>query len=431
MTDKVLCRYYLHGACRNGQDCHFSHDWSTPASQVCKFYLQGRCAFGDSCRYDHVRPSWRHDQRRSDPHPGYVPPQIHRPPVDDDWDDGAAGGAGSGGDDRSAAISQDLAGLALGSGGQQGGRGDEGGDEEAAWNLPDSLLDEHAEPEEYADNTDLFYDDDEVDEDDDESYYGGCMSGQGAWQGQRILSSLASGGSGRAGWAQCRGLCGQYLMTGTCTSGTSCKLLHGNYCEVCSKWALHPSDCEAVAAHVQECRQRHQRLAARLASAEVECGVCLEKVLSKQPPSQRKFGLMACAHAFCLSCIRSWRSKQDGEVDVDSAVRTCPICRTTTHFVTPSTTWPSSEDAKERIVSGYKAHLAAIDCRHYALGEGRCPFGGSCFYRHVDRDGNPEAPVQLRRAANADEEVRVLQPVRLSHFLDIAAACRSTRRGRR
>jgi hypothetical protein len=42
--------------------------------------------------------------------------------------------------------------------------------------------------------------------------------------------------------------------------------------------------------------------------------------------------------------------------------------------------------------------------------------------RHVLRDGSePEGP-KLRRAANADEELRVLQPVRLSSFLDTPQA---------
>lgn len=29
MTDKVLCRYYLHGACKFGEGCRFSHDLAT------------------------------------------------------------------------------------------------------------------------------------------------------------------------------------------------------------------------------------------------------------------------------------------------------------------------------------------------------------------------------------------------------------------
>jgi hypothetical protein len=127
---------------------------------------------------------------------------------------------------------------------------------------------------------------------------------------------------------------------------------------------------------------------------------------------------MACDHAFCLNCIRSWRAVDD--VDVDTvrfmlgsgsgrergrgsradggrgrragvgsgarlqsasaagtppvshprpppthtlqALRTCPVCRTTTHFITPSTSWPDSPEEKEAIIATYKAKMAAIDC---------------------------------------------------------------------
>lgn len=44
------------------------------------------------------------------------------------------------------------------------------------------------------------------------------------------------------------------------------------------------------------------------------------------------------------------------------ALRTCPVCRTTTHFITPSTSWPETPEDKEAIVAAYKAKMAAIDC---------------------------------------------------------------------
>lgn len=57
----------------------------------------------------------------------------------------------------------------------------------------------------------------------------------------------------------------------------------------------------------------------------------MERVLSKPNPSERRFGLMSCDHPFCLACIRGWRA--NGTADLETAVRTCPLCRTTTHFV--------------------------------------------------------------------------------------------------
>jgi E3 ubiquitin-protein ligase makorin len=40
---------------------------------------------------------------------------------------------------------------------------------------------------------------------------------------------------------------------------------------------------------------------------------CAAQVLGKAEMSARRFGLMACDHAFCLGCIRNWRST--AEVD--------------------------------------------------------------------------------------------------------------------
>ena len=54
-------------------------------------------------------------------------------------------------------------------------------------------------------------------------------------------------------------------------------------------------------------------------SSQVECGICLERVLSKVNPADRRFGLLNCDHAFCLKCIRGWRA--NGSADLDTAVR--------------------------------------------------------------------------------------------------------------
>ena len=59
MSSREICKYYLHGACRNGASCRFSHEMSAPKSTVCTYYLAGNCAYGDKCRYDHVRPKVR------------------------------------------------------------------------------------------------------------------------------------------------------------------------------------------------------------------------------------------------------------------------------------------------------------------------------------------------------------------------------------
>lgn len=194
--------------------------------------------------------------------------------------------------------------------------------------------------------------------------------------------------------------------------------------QVCEQYALHPYDQAAAAAHASECAANAARLAKRLADGAIECGICLERVLSKRELSGRRFGLLpGCDHAFCLACIRSWRAT--GEVDKDTvrrarrwpacayaararlaaapgadagaaacaalqALRTCPVCRVSSHFVTPSTRWPDSAEEKGAIIGAYKARMADKDCAHFAFGEGSCPFGTSCFYKHAYRDGRLE-----------------------------------------
>ncbi|KRZ06388.1 putative E3 ubiquitin-protein ligase makorin-1 [Trichinella zimbabwensis] len=57
-TKRVLCRYYMNGFCRHGQDCTFSHNRTDAPSMVCRYFVRGNCTYGSRCRYDHVRPSW-------------------------------------------------------------------------------------------------------------------------------------------------------------------------------------------------------------------------------------------------------------------------------------------------------------------------------------------------------------------------------------
>lgn len=98
-------------------------------------------------------------------------------------------------------------------------------------------------------------------------------------------------------------------------------------------------------------------------SQDIECSVCLEKVLSKPTASERKFGLLSeCDHPFCVSCIRNWRSNSlhDSGIDVNQAVRACPICRRLSYYVIPSVLWYFSKEEKDEIMDSYKAKLKYV-----------------------------------------------------------------------
>ena len=93
--------------------------------------------------------------------------------------------------------------------------------------------------------------------------------------------------------------------------------------QTCGRYALHPRDLQQREQHGRGCEARAQRGAALQASRQVECAICLERVLDKADATERQFGLLDCEHAFCLCCIRGWRSHLEGGADLDS-VRSPP-----------------------------------------------------------------------------------------------------------
>lgn len=59
VTQSPLCRFFaVHGNCRYGDSCAFSHDVHQGDVQtiVCPFFLKGNCRYGDACRLSHCVP---------------------------------------------------------------------------------------------------------------------------------------------------------------------------------------------------------------------------------------------------------------------------------------------------------------------------------------------------------------------------------------
>ncbi|XP_061342992.1 E3 ubiquitin-protein ligase makorin-like [Gastrolobium bilobum] len=196
-----------------------------------------------------------------------------------------------------------------------------------------------------------------------------------------------------------------------CPLGDKCSRVHGNQCLYCRKYCLHPTDRKEKENHLRTCEKKEKYLQALKDSQEIECNVCLERVLSKPKPSECKFGLLPeCDHAFCLSCIRNWRnSAPTAGMDVNnnaSTVRTCPVCRKLSYFVIPSGIWYSTKEEKQEITDNYKANCKLIDCKHFNFGNGNCPFGTTCFYKHTVKPGSymwiHDRPPPQRRPNNFD-----------------------------
>lgn len=126
------------------------------------------------------------------------------------------------------------------------------------------------------------------------------------------LPPVPAGGAGEGASATAdddRPLCSLYAKTGACERGEACPFVHGDTCPRCGLPCLHPSPARAAEReqHEAECAARHERAKAIRDSRDVECSICLEKVLSDhsggldtsdggaQPdPSYttKKFGLM-------------------------------------------------------------------------------------------------------------------------------------------
>lgn len=146
-----------------------------------------------------------------------------------------------------------------------------------------------------------------------------------------------------------------------CSLGEKCLLIHGDQCLYCRKYCLHPSEQRERENHLHSCEKKEKYNQALKDSQEIECNICLERVLSKPKPAERKFGMLPeCDHAFCLSCIKNWRSSSPSSgMDIfntnNSAVRTCPVCRKLSYFVIPSVIWYSTKEEKQEIIDDYKA----------------------------------------------------------------------------
>lgn len=96
------------------------------------------------------------------------------------------------------------------------------------------------------------------------------------------------------------------------------------------------------------------------------CGICLEDLsvssADKISIQEKKFGLLSgCNHIFCIECIKSWRShathNQISQSERDSRL-CCPVCRTFTKQVVPSSEFPVNDTRKKEIIDEWNTAIA-------------------------------------------------------------------------
>lgn len=119
-----------------------------------------------------------------------------------------------------------------------------------------------------------------------------------------------------------------------------------------------------------------------------------------------------CGHDFCLKvpksqnistlyfltraqCIRQWRDPagKSGDMVLSGVTKKCPLCRSPSRFITPSSITFAHDDPKKfDAIERYKESMSKVPCRYFAqspLAKRFCPFGKDCFYQHSNEDGMP------------------------------------------
>lgn len=364
--------YFLHGVCKNGNTCRFSHDRQDKTDNVCKYYLKGCCTFADRCRYDHVKPKWNQKEDTKQPKS-----KTHSlPPLKDS----------SGSTSGMVSLKKVLHGKP---------------------NPPTTPK----PPEEWVNATEFVPGQPYVCSSIPSSYASAASNGT-ELDGSLVIDEPVKNSS--------QLLC-PYSVNKACQFGEDCVYTHGEICELCGLSVLLPGDEKQNEEHRKECLEAHERdmelsfVIAR--SKDKQCGICMDTVLEKEPPSERRFGILSdCIHCFCLACIRKWRASKQFD---SKTIRSCPECRTQSDFVTPSSYWVESKDEKIKLIDGYKEALSKKPCKYFDQGRGDCPFNDSCFYLHLLPDGTkpPPQPRRRRRRHNADGDLNLEDNVFLWDFL--------------
>lgn len=93
----------------------------------------------------------------------------------------------------------------------------------------------------------------------------------------------------------------------------------------------------------------------------------------------------------------------------------------TSDYVCPSVYWVDTKEEKETLLANYRVALGEKDCKYFKKGNGKCPFGNKCFYKHALADGTSVnvgvPPRTVRRARNYLGEVDTLEDFFLWDFL--------------
>jgi E3 ubiquitin-protein ligase makorin len=269
-TKQVTCRYFMHGVCKEGDNCRYSHDLSdSPYGIVCKYFQRGYCIYGDRCRYEHSKPLKQEEVTATD--------LSAKPSL----------AASSNLPSRVGQLAEMNAGEA----------------ESRTPNFPTV----GAGSEDWVNAIEFVP---------GQPYCGRTAPActEAPLQGSVTKEESEKEQSAVETKKQ---LC-PYAAVGECRYGENCVYLHGDSCDMCGLQVLHPMDAAQRSQHIKSCIEAHEKdmelSFAVQRSKDMVCGICMEVVYEKANPSERRFGILSnCNHTYCLKCIRKWRSAKQFE----------------------------------------------------------------------------------------------------------------------
>ncbi|EDM15387.1 rCG28025, isoform CRA_c [Rattus norvegicus] len=269
-TKQVTCRYFMHGVCKEGDNCRYSHDLSdSPYGVVCKYFQRGYCVYGDRCRYEHSKPLKQEEVTATDLSAKPSPAASSSLPS----------GVGS---------------LAEMNPGEAESRNP---------NFPTV----GAGSEDWVNAIEFVP---------GQPYCGRTAPSCTEVPLQGSVTKEESEKEPTTVETE-KQLC-PYAAVGECRYGENCVYLHGDSCDMCGLQVLHPMDAAQRSQHIKSCIEAHEKdmelSFAVQRSKDMVCGICMEVVYEKANPSERRFGILSnCNHTYCLKCIRKWRSAKQFE----------------------------------------------------------------------------------------------------------------------
>jgi hypothetical protein len=179
-----------------------------------------------------------------------------------------------------------------------------------------------------------------------------------------------------------------------------------NYCRVFFKSSCKP------------CRERCHRMYIRTSVPRLTCAHCrhsfsdvrdlLRATRHVRPPGELRARLLSwyalskvsCSDLTLPECIRNWRAtlpeNPTSENELKKTSKTCPMCRSQSDFIIPSSIWPiaatNENPMKKEIVERYLGRLRTIPCKHFEKSindsappdyKFKCQFGNHCHYSHA------------------------------------------------